>query len=99
MYRIAYSAGVVRDLSTLRAYDRRRLLDRIEEQLTHHPFEVTRNRKPIFGLEPPWEHEEPVWELRVGELRIFYDLQEAERTVVLRAVRRKPPGRNTEDIL
>lgn len=86
-------------LVRLPAYDRRRVLDRIEEQLLHQPEEPTRNRKPLFGLEPPWEYEEPVWELRVGEHRVFYDVDEVRQPVIVRAIRHKPPGKTTEDIL
>jgi mRNA-degrading endonuclease RelE of RelBE toxin-antitoxin system len=99
MYDILYSAGVAADLRNLRAFDRRRLLDTIQEQLTWQPLGRSRNRKPLIGLIPPWEHREPVWELRVGEHRVFYDVDESERRVMVRAVRRKPPGRRTEDIL
>jgi hypothetical protein len=37
-------------------------------------------------LEPSFEHELPVWELRVGAFRVFYDVQEDERQVHVRAV-------------
>jgi mRNA-degrading endonuclease RelE of RelBE toxin-antitoxin system len=40
-----------------------------------------------------------VWELRVGTYRVFYDVEESERRVIVRAVRRKLPGNTTEDIL
>lgn len=99
MYRIKYAQGVVGDLSCLRAYDRFRVLDAIEAQLTHQPTQETRNRKIVFGLAPPWEHVEPIWELRVGQLRVFYDVDEAASLVTVRAVRRKPPHERTEDIL
>ena len=57
------------------------------------------NKKIVVGLKPPWEHEEPVWELRVGPFRVFYDVNEAEQSVVIRAVREKTPHRTTEEIL
>jgi mRNA-degrading endonuclease RelE of RelBE toxin-antitoxin system len=74
-------------------------LDRIEDQLCHQPTKPTRNRKVLVGLVPPWEHEPPVWELRIGEYRVFYDVDEAEERVIVRAVRRKPPQATTEEIL
>ena len=40
----------------------------------------------------------PVWQLRVGDLRVFYDVDAERREVVVRAVRRKG-GRNTKEIL
>ena len=99
MYSIEYAVGVVDDLAELKASDRATVLDRITEQLAHQPAEVTRNRKAIFGLVPPWEHQPPVWELRVGEYRVFYDVDESARRVVVRAIRHKPPHQTTEEIL
>jgi mRNA-degrading endonuclease RelE of RelBE toxin-antitoxin system len=50
-------------------------------------------------LVPPWEHVEPVWELRIGEYRVFYDVNEEDLTVAIRAIRHKPPHKTTEEIL
>jgi mRNA-degrading endonuclease RelE of RelBE toxin-antitoxin system len=50
-------------------------------------------------LIPPWTAELPVWELRIGEYRVFYDVSDEEETVYVRAVRKKPPGTTTEEIL
>jgi len=38
-------------------------------------------------------------ERRVGDWRVFYDVDGEERRVYVRAVRRKPPHRTTEEIL
>jgi mRNA-degrading endonuclease RelE of RelBE toxin-antitoxin system len=99
MYTIVYAEGVSDELKALRLVDRRRVLARIDEQLLHEPAQETRNKKIVVGLNPPWQHEEPVWELRVGDFRVFYDVNEAELLVTVRAVRRKPPHRTTEEIL
>ena len=99
MYTIEYRAGSVRDLKDLRAYDRKRLLDRIEEQLLYQPTLETRNRKPIPGLKPPWEYQEPIWQLRIGSFRVFYDVDQTELLVMIRAIRHKPPHKTTEEIL
>jgi len=99
MFTVEYSEGVLGDLADLRAFDRKAILDQIEVQLTHQPTQETRNKKRLAGLIPPWEHVEPVWELRVGEFRVFYDVNEDESRVIVRAVRRKPPHASTEEIL
>jgi mRNA-degrading endonuclease RelE of RelBE toxin-antitoxin system len=99
MFTIEYAEGVAEDLAAMRPFDRSELLDRIEEQLTHQPTTETRNKKILAGLTPPWDHEPPVWELRVGEYRAFYDVNDAERRVTVRAVRRKRPHDTTEEIL
>ena len=98
-FAIEFSEGVIEDLADLRAFDRKTILDHIEVQLTHQPTQETRNKKRLAGLIPPWEHVEPVWEVRVGEFRVFYDVDESESRVVIRAVRRKPPHARTEEIL
>jgi mRNA-degrading endonuclease RelE of RelBE toxin-antitoxin system len=99
MYRIVYAESVATDLATLRARERARILNSIEAQLTHEPTRQTRNRKRIIGLVPPWEHEEPVWQLRVGDHHVFYDDDEAASVVTVRAIRHKPPHKTTEEIL
>ncbi len=100
MYVIRFTAESIDNLQQLRATDRALLLDTIKEQLSHEPQKETRNRKPLVGLKVPWEQEGPGWELRVGELRVFYDVQQREDdTVVIRAIRRKPPHKKTEDVL
>jgi len=99
MYTIKYAEGVANDLANLRAYPRTQILDRIEVQLTHQPTQQTRNKKILVGLIPPWQHIEPIWELRVGEYRVFYDVDEEASTVTVRAIRHKPPHKTTEEIL
>ncbi len=53
----------------------------------------------LEGLAPSFEAVPPIWELRVGEYRIFYDVDEDEKKVYVRAIRRKPPHKTTEEIL
>ena len=75
------------------------ILEEIEIQLTHEPAVETRNRKQLVNLVPPFEVVPPVWELRIHEYRVFYDVSESERIVYIRAVRRKPAHRSTGEIL
>jgi mRNA-degrading endonuclease RelE of RelBE toxin-antitoxin system len=99
MYQITYVESFADDLKSLQAGQRKQILDRIERQLTHEPTRQTRNRKPLAGLVPPWEYVEPVWELRIGEYRVFYDADETAAVVIIRAIRHKPPHKTTEEIL
>lgn len=99
MFTIAYAEGVANDLAALRGFERKRILDQIDQQLAHQPAQGTRNKKILRGLAPPWEHADPVWELRVGEYRVFYDVDEAAMNVIVRAIRRKPPHKMTEEVL
>ncbi len=82
-----------------RAYDRRTILDEIENQLSAEPGVETRHRKILAGLVLPFEAVPPIWQLAVGDFRVFYDVNEDDKIVVVRAVRRKPPHATTEEIL
>jgi len=93
MFALRFAYGALEDLQRLRAHDRARVVAEIERRLAEHPQESSRNRKELTALIPPWEHVPPVWELRVGEHRVFYDVDVEARLVIVRAVRRK--GRST----
>ena len=99
VYEITYSKSVAEDLKRLLAHLRSEILDHIEVQLRHEPSRQTRNRKIILGLVPPWDNLEPIWELRIGEYRVFYDVDEEEQTVTVRSIRHKPPHKKTEEIV
>lgn len=99
MFEIRFAEGVEKDLRSIQSYYRNQILDAIEEQLAHQPDTRTRNRKLLENLTPPWQTVAPIWELRVGDYRVFYDVSPSESVVYVRAVRRKPRGSKTEDIL
>ena len=99
MYEIRFAAGAVGDLKKLRAGERRRILNDVQRQLTQEPGRPTKRIKQLRNLVPPFEPVPLIWQLRTGEYRVFYDVDEAERRVFVRAVKRKPPHRMTEDIL
>ncbi len=75
-YRIEYSPEVEDHLQTLTARQQAIVLDAIDEQLNHEPQIETRNRKPM--------RPNPVapWELRIGKLRVYYDVEEEPEPVV-----------------
>lgn len=80
-YRIEYSPEAEDHLRTLTARQQAIVLDTVDEQLAHQPTVETRNRKPMRPnpLAP--------WELRIGNLRVYYDVEEAPESVVyIRAV-------------
>jgi len=98
VYTIKFVEQSLGDLQRLRVVDRRRVLNAVEEKLRLEPARQDRRRKVLVGLVPPWDHVRPVWQLRVGEFRVFYDVDEEQEAVIVRAVRRK--GRKmTEEIL
>lgn len=98
-YDIEITDLAVEELKDIRVFDRRRVADAIRDQLTHQPTVTTRNRKQLDALVREFEHTPPVWELRVGEYRVFYDVDEEDEIVYVRAVRRKQAGQTTEDII
>lgn len=98
-YEIVVHELALKELESFRPFDQRRILDDIREQLADQPGVPTRSRKSLIDLTPSFEHELPVWELRVGGFRVFYDVAEEERRVHIRAVRRKGPPQRTEDIV
>jgi mRNA-degrading endonuclease RelE of RelBE toxin-antitoxin system len=89
MFEIRLARGALQDLKRLRAHDKARVVDEIERCLVEQPQEPSRNRRELTALVPPWEHVPPVWELRVDDYRIFYDVDAEAQLVIVRAVRRK----------
>jgi mRNA-degrading endonuclease RelE of RelBE toxin-antitoxin system len=98
-YEIVVHELALEELESIRAFDQRRILAEIREQLADQPSVPTRRRKCLIDLTPSFEHELPVWELRVGAFRVFYDVTEEERIVHVRSVRRKQLQQRTEDIV
>ena len=80
-YSIEYSPDAEDHLRFLTARQQAIVLDTVDEQLTHQPTVETRNRKPMRPnpLAP--------WELRIGALRVYYDVEDtSEPKVYIRAV-------------
>jgi mRNA-degrading endonuclease RelE of RelBE toxin-antitoxin system len=85
-YSIRFSGKVNGHLRHLAARQRAMVFDAIERQLTHEPAIRTRHRKRMQegreGFVAPWE-------LRVGDLRVYYDVEagaEDAGVVVIQAV-------------
>jgi mRNA-degrading endonuclease RelE of RelBE toxin-antitoxin system len=86
-YRIEYSPPSREHLAALTARERATVIDAVDVQLAHDPRLVTRNRKP---LQPnPLSR----FELRIGDLRVYYEVDERLRAVEIRAVGRKDRDR------
>jgi len=80
-YRIEYSPAAEEHLRALTVRHQASVLDEVDRQLVHQPTSATRNRKPMRPnpLAP--------WELRIGTLRVYYDVEdEPEPRVVVLAV-------------
>ena len=79
-YRIRFSDAAGEQLASLTARDRATLLDRIGRQLTHQPTVETRSRK---RMDPDRRMLIAAWELRVGDLRVYYAVEEKPEPVVV----------------
>jgi mRNA-degrading endonuclease RelE of RelBE toxin-antitoxin system len=80
-YRIEYSPETAGHLKVLTARQRSILFDAVDEQLAHQPTLETRNRKRMRS------NPLALWELRIGELRVYYDVDDKpDPTVYIRAV-------------
>ena len=80
-YRIEYAPETEAHFEWLTARDIGIVLDAVERQLSYEPAVRTRNRKPLEAnpLAP--------WELRIGKLRVYFDVEdEPTRVVMIRAV-------------
>ena len=87
-YRTEYSPDAEDHLRALTARQQAIVLDAVDKQLVHQPTQVTRNRKPMRPN--PFAP----WELRVGTLCVYYEVEEKpEMVVYIRAVGIKSRGR------
>ena len=80
-YVIEYSPEAEDHMRWLTMRQQRVVLDTVDRQLLHQPNKETRNRKPM--------RPNPVapWELRIGDLRVYYEAKdEPEPTVTILAI-------------
>lgn len=80
-YRIEYSPDAEEQMRALTTRQQAIVLNAVERQLTHQPTVETKSRKPM--------RPNPVapWELRIGNLRVYYDVEhEPDAAVCVRAV-------------
>ncbi len=75
-YRIDYSPATDKHLRALTARQRAMVFDGVDEQLEHEPGVETRNRKPMRP------NPQAPWELRIEELRVYYEIEEMPEQVV-----------------
>ena len=83
-YAVEFAKSVEGHFRALTARERSTVIGAIDRQLLHEPLKETRHRKPL--------RPNPVapWELRVGQLRVFYEVAGVESGVVrILAVGRK----------
>jgi mRNA-degrading endonuclease RelE of RelBE toxin-antitoxin system len=77
-FRVELVDGAKADLRRLRAVDRAKVLDRLERHLTNEPTAQSRSRikRLRAGTYPPYR-------LRVDDIRVYYDVDDAAHVVVV----------------
>lgn len=80
MFEIEFTPEALDDLEALKKSDQVLIIDAIETQLRHEPLVETRNRKQ---LRP---NQVAGWELRVGRLRILYNVYQDIPVVSVEAI-------------
>jgi mRNA interferase RelE/StbE len=72
-YEIIFSPEAIQDIRDLKANVSATVRDAIEVHLRHEPTKISKSRiKRLRGLS------QPQYRLRVGEIRVFYDVIEEE---------------------
>lgn len=83
MYRIEYAVQAVEDLRYFKRHEQVYIVDGIQAQLTYEPTLETRNRK----LTRP--NSIATWELRLGDFRVFYDVDDGVQVVAIQRIAQK----------
>src|SRR5262245_3933380 len=80
MYRIVFTPSADEDLEWFRRTEQRIIIEATIEQLAYEPMTMTKNRKPL--------RPNPMasWAIRIGDYRVFYDVDSAASLVTVRAV-------------
>jgi len=87
-YDIEFTAEADEHFKRFTARERATLVDQLERQLVHQPTVETRNRKPM--------RPNPIapWELRIGHLRVYYEVSDdPAKVVTVRAIGTKAGNR------
>ena len=80
MHSIEFTSLSLEHLKAFKKNEQRLIVTEIEAQLTHQPHVEARNRKKMRT------NKIAQWELRIGKYRVFYNLIEPGKTVVIEAI-------------
>ncbi|MGH7494688.1 MAG: type II toxin-antitoxin system RelE family toxin [bacterium] len=86
-FRVEFAESAFEDLAWFRKHERILILDAIEAKLQFQPMMETRNQKNLR------ENVLSRWELRVGNFRVFYYVNESTSIVDITAVGYKEHGK------
>lgn len=77
-YHVVYSPNAQRDLSSIRRFDRNAILDAIQKHLCSEPLKESRST--IKKMDQPFWSQ---YRLRVGDFRVYYDVDEDQEVVTV----------------
>jgi len=98
-FRIEFSPSAKSEFDAVRIFDQRRILNAMETKLTNEPSLQTHDKK-CLGNEPAnFAYAPPLWQLRVDDFRVFYEVNVEDGVVSVLAVRRKPATKTTSEVL
>lgn len=80
MFAITLTDDALDDLKHLKKNEQVLILDTLTRQLEHEPTVETRNRKPLRT------NELSRWELRIDRFRVFYDVEDDDKSVLIKAI-------------
>jgi mRNA-degrading endonuclease RelE of RelBE toxin-antitoxin system len=80
VFELEFTASALDDLGYFKRAEQNLILNKIEASLLHEPLVETRHRK---SLRP---NDLSAWELRVGNFRVFYDVNEEKKIVLIKVV-------------
>ncbi|MBI1831312.1 MAG: type II toxin-antitoxin system RelE/ParE family toxin [Planctomycetes bacterium] len=87
-FHIDFSRRALENLKGLRKGHQQIIVDAIDRQLHHQPDSPARQRKKLQ------DNELAPWELRIGDFRVFYDIDFDNNVVIILAI-----GKKTHNIL
>ena len=97
-FRIVIKPQAAAELTVIRAFDRRRIVDEINNELRIDADCETKRKKRLDGVLAGFAFVPPLWELKSGDYRVYYDVSRGDLTVYIRAVRLKGTRTTTEVI-
>lgn len=83
MYSIEYTKEAVKDLKCFKRNEQQQIVDGINVQLRYQPTVETRNRKQMRS------NSMAEWELRLGEFRVLYNVDEEVLIVEIQRIGEK----------
>ena len=83
MFDIKFTERAIEDLRSFPIFEQKRIVAELETQLTADAGHETNDQKRLRPLGPA------EWAIRLGDVRVYYDIDDKNRTVKIAAVGKK----------